>query len=76
MEPCAAAEKRAIAGSGITGEAPLEENHEGRVRIKLKLQGSPDSKLTPGLYETHAQRGGMILAATLSKRVFLKSPRE
>lgn len=42
--------KATIAGQGITGEAHLYEEYEGRVRIKLELQGSPDSKLVPGMH--------------------------
>jgi len=50
--------KAAIAGLGITGEAELIEEYEGRVRIKLELQGSPDSKLTPGLHAIHIHETG------------------
>jgi Cu-Zn family superoxide dismutase len=50
--------KAAIAGPGITGEAQLYEEYEGRVRIKLKLQGSPESKLTPGLHAIHIHETG------------------
>jgi Cu-Zn family superoxide dismutase len=50
--------KAAIAGPGITGEADLYEEYEGRVRIKLNLQGSPDSKLTPGLHAIHIHETG------------------
>ena len=39
--------KAVIAGPGITGEAHLYEEYEGRVRIKLKLEGTPESKLKP-----------------------------
>jgi superoxide dismutase, Cu-Zn family len=50
--------KAAIAGPGITGEAELVEKYEGRVRIKLTVQGSPDSKLTPGLHGIHIHETG------------------
>ena len=50
--------KAAIAGPGITGEAQLYEEYEGRVRITLNLQGSPDSKLTPGLHAIHIHETG------------------
>ena len=50
--------KAALVGPGITGEAQLYEEYEGRVRIKLKLQGSPDSKLTPGLHAIHIHETG------------------
>jgi Cu-Zn family superoxide dismutase len=50
--------KAAIAGPGITGEAQLYEEYEGRVRIKLKLEGTPDSKLTPGLHAIHIHETG------------------
>jgi Cu-Zn family superoxide dismutase len=48
----------AIAGPGITGEAQLYEEYEGRVRITLKLEGSPESKLTPGLHAIHIHETG------------------
>ena len=47
-----------IAGTGITGEAHLYEEYEGRVRIKLKLEGTPESKLTPGLHAIHIHETG------------------
>jgi Cu-Zn family superoxide dismutase len=50
--------KAAIAGPGITGEAQLYEEYEGRVRITLKLEGSPESKLTPGLHAIHIHETG------------------
>ena len=50
--------KAAIAGPGITGEAQLYEEYEGRVRIKLTLEGTPDSKLTPGLHAIHIHETG------------------
>ena len=50
--------KATIAGSGITGEANLYEEYEGRVRIKLTLQGSPESKLTPGRHGIHIHETG------------------
>lgn len=50
--------KATIAGPGITGEAHLYEEYEGRVRIKLEVQGSPDSKLTPGLHAIHIHETG------------------
>lgn len=50
--------KAAIAGPGITGEAELVEKYEGRVRIKVTVQGSPDSKLTPGLHGIHIHETG------------------
>ena len=50
--------KAAISGPGITGEAHLYEEYEGRVRIKLKVQGSPDSKLTPGQHAIHIHETG------------------
>lgn len=48
----------AIAGPGIIGEATLYEEYEGRVRITLKLQGTPESKLTPGLHAIHIHETG------------------
>lgn len=50
--------KAAISGPGIAGEAQLYEEYEGRIRIKLKLQGSPESKLTPGLHAIHIHETG------------------
>jgi superoxide dismutase, Cu-Zn family len=50
--------KAMLAGPGITGEAQLYEEYEGRVRIKLKVEGSPDSKLTPGLHAIHIHETG------------------
>lgn len=50
--------KAAIAGPEITGEAQLYEEYEGRIWITLKLQGSPDSKLTPGLHAIHIHETG------------------
>ncbi len=50
--------KAVIAGPGITGEAYLYEEFEGRVRIKLKLNGTADSKLKPGLHAIHIHETG------------------
>jgi Cu-Zn family superoxide dismutase len=50
--------KAVIAGPGITGEAYLYEEYEGRVRIKLKLNGTADSKLKPGLHAIHIHETG------------------
>ena len=50
--------KAVIAGPGITGEAHLYEEYEGRVRIKLTLQGTPESKLTPGRHAIHIHETG------------------
>ncbi len=47
-----------IAGPGITGEAKLYEEYEGRVRIKLKIEGTPDSKLKPGRHAIHIHETG------------------
>jgi Cu-Zn family superoxide dismutase len=47
-----------IAGPGITGEARLYQEYDGRVRIKLNLQGTADSKLTPGLHAIHIHETG------------------
>jgi superoxide dismutase, Cu-Zn family len=47
--------KATIAGPGITGAADL---YEDRVRIKLKVQGTPESKLTPGLHGIHIHEVG------------------
>ena len=50
--------KAVIAGPGITGEAHLYEKYEGRVTIKLKLTGTPESKLTPGRHAIHIHETG------------------
>jgi Cu/Zn superoxide dismutase len=50
--------KAVITGSGITGEAYLYEEYEGRVRIKVKLDGTPESKLKPGLHAIHIHETG------------------
>jgi Cu-Zn family superoxide dismutase len=47
-----------IAGPGITGEAKLYQEYEGRVRIVLKIEGTTDSKLTPGLHAVHIHETG------------------
>lgn len=47
-----------IEGPGITGEAKLSEEYEGRVRIKLRLEGTPDSKLKPGRHAIHIHETG------------------
>jgi Cu-Zn family superoxide dismutase len=50
--------KAANTGLGITGEAHLFGEYEGRVQIKLKLQGSRDGKLTSGLHAIHIHETG------------------
>ncbi len=50
--------KAVITGPGISGEAHLSEEYEGRVRIKLKLEGNQDSKRTPGLHAIHIHETG------------------
>jgi superoxide dismutase, Cu-Zn family len=50
--------KAIIAGPGITGEAHLYERYEGLVKIKLKLEGTPESKLKPGLHAVHIHEVG------------------
>lgn len=50
--------KAVIAGPGISGEAHLYEEYEGRVRIKLKMEGTPASKLSPGLHAIHFHETG------------------
>ncbi len=47
-----------IAGEGITGEADLYEEYEGRVRITLKIKGTAASKLTPGRHAIHIHETG------------------
>jgi Cu-Zn family superoxide dismutase len=50
--------KAVIAGPGITGEARLYQEYDGRVRVKLNLEGTADSKLTPGLHAIHIHETG------------------
>jgi Cu-Zn family superoxide dismutase len=50
--------KAVISGPGITGEAHMYEEYEGRVRIKLKLDGTPESKLKPGRHAIHIHETG------------------
>lgn len=50
--------KADIAGPSIKGEAWLEQEYEGRVRIKMKVKGDPGSKLTPGLHAVHIHEAG------------------
>lgn len=47
-----------IVGEGITGEADLYEEYEGRVRITLKLEGTAASKLNPGRHAVHIHETG------------------
>ncbi len=50
--------KATIAGPGITGEATLHEEYEGRVRILVRLQGTSESKLSPGRHAIHIHESG------------------
>ncbi len=59
--------KATIAGPGITGEAHLYEEYAGRIRIKLKLHGTPESKLTPGLHGIHIHETGNCDPFTAAK---------
>lgn len=59
--------KATIAGPGISGEAWLEEEYEGRVRIKLKLEGTPESKLKPGKHAIHIHETGACDPFTAAK---------
>lgn len=47
-----------IAGPGITGKAQIYQEYEGRVRIKMMVEGTPESKLTPGLHAVHLHETG------------------
>jgi superoxide dismutase, Cu-Zn family len=60
----------AIAGPGITGEAKLYQEYEGRVRIVLKIEGTADSKLTPGLHAIHIHEAGVCDPFTAAKGHF------
>jgi superoxide dismutase, Cu-Zn family len=59
-----------ITGPGITGEAHLYEEYEGRVRIKLKLNGTPESKLKPGLHAIHIHETGICEPFSAAKGHF------
>lgn len=50
--------KAVIAGPGISGEAFIYEEYEGRVRITLRLEGTQESKLTPGRHAVHIHETG------------------
>lgn len=50
--------KAVIAGPGIKGEAKLHEEYEGRVRITVRVEGTADSKLTPGRHAIHIHETG------------------
>ncbi|MCX7195167.1 MAG: superoxide dismutase family protein [Proteobacteria bacterium] len=56
-----------IAGPGITGKAQLYQEYEGRVRIKMTVQGTLDSKLTPGLHAVHIHETGACDPFTAAK---------
>ncbi len=59
--------KAIIAGPGITGEADLYEKFEGRVRIKLKLTGTPDSELKRGRHAIHSLEVGNCVPCAAAK---------
>ena len=57
----------AIIGPGIIGEAHLYQEYEGRIRIKLTMQGTPESKLTPGRHAIHIHETGACEPFTAAK---------
>lgn len=59
--------KAMIAGPGITGEAHLYQEYEGRIRLKLKLEGTADSALTPGRHAVHIHETGACDPFTAAK---------
>lgn len=59
--------KASIAGPGISGEANLYQEYEGRVRIRIRLEGSPESKLTPGKHAVHIHETGACDPFTAAK---------
>ena len=62
--------KAVIAGPGITGEAKLYQKYDGHVRIVLKLEGTAESKLTPGLHAVHIHETGACEPFTAAKGHF------
>ncbi len=50
--------KAVVVGPGITGEAKLYQKYEGRIRIVMRLEGTKDSKLTPGRHAVHIHETG------------------
>lgn len=50
--------KADIKGPGISGAAELEEEYEGRIRIKMRITGTAESKLTPGRHAVHIHETG------------------
>lgn len=56
-----------ITGEGISGEADLYEEYEGRVRITLKLEGTAASKLTPGRHAIHIHETGLCKPFSAAK---------
>jgi Cu-Zn family superoxide dismutase len=59
--------RAAITGPGINGEARLYQEYEGRVRIKLRVEGTPESKLTPGRHAIHIHETGACEPFTAAK---------
>ena len=59
--------KATISGPGITGEAHLYQEYEGRIRIKMTVQGTADSKLNPGLHAVHIHETGACEPFTAAK---------
>jgi len=59
--------KAMIAGPGIMGEAHLYQEYEGRIRLKLKLEGTADSALTPGRHAVHIHETGACDPFTAAK---------
>jgi len=56
-----------IAGPGVSGEVHLYQEYEGRIRIKMMVQGTPDSKLTPGRHAVHIHEVGACEPFTAAK---------